>query len=109
MSKFYGRIGFAETKQTAPSVYDTVITERWYAGDVNKNYRKLENSASVNGDINIANEFSIVADPYAFNPFHELRYIEWLGTLWTITGVLEEYPRLKLTVGGVYTGPTPDT
>lgn len=109
MARFYGKIGFAETEQTAPSVYEPVITERFYAGDVIKNYRKLENGSSVNDDVNIGNEFSILADPYALNPFHEIRYVEWLGALWKVTGVLVDYPRLKLTIGGLYNGQTPET
>jgi len=81
-----------------------------YAGDVFKNHSRLEKSSDgVNDDLNIANEFSILADPYALNPFHSIRYIEWYGTLWKVTGVMEEYPRLRLTIGGVYNGPTPET
>ena len=65
MGKFYGKIGYAETKRTKPGVYEEVITERYYYGDINRSTRKLENSGGVNDNINIANEISIVADPYA--------------------------------------------
>lgn len=105
MSRFYGKVGFSETIQVAPSVYESVITERFYSGDVYKNYRKLENSGSVNDNVNVANEISIISDPYALNAFDSIRYVEWLGRLWEVSAVLEEYPRLRLTIGGVYNGP----
>ena len=50
----------------------------------------------------IANEFSIIADSFAKDNFHLMRYIEFEGTKWKITNVEGRYPRLNLTVGGIY-------
>lgn len=109
MARFYGKIGFSVTEPTSRSVYEPKIVERYYAGDVFKNYSRFEKSNDgVNDNVNIANDFSILSDPYALDPFHTIRYIEWLGALWKVTGVLVEYPRLRLTIGGIYDGPTPD-
>ena len=104
MSKWYGVIGYAETVETDPGVWEEKITERTYYGDTIRNTRLLQNAGGVNDNINIANQFSIVADPYATNNFHSMRYIEFMGTKWKITNVEVQYPRLILTVGGLYNG-----
>lgn len=104
MSKFYGPIGYAETKETSPGVWEEVITERKYYGDLTRNYRSLKTDDKVNDDITISNQISVVADPYAYQNFHAMRYVEFMGTKWKITNVEVQYPRLNLTVGGVYNG-----
>ena len=109
MAKFFGKIGFEEYTETLPSVYAPTIVEREYAGDISKNYRRLDSGEGVNDDINLSNEISIVGDPYALNHFHTMRYLYWHDGYWKITGVSVEFPRLKLTIGGVYNGPTLST
>lgn len=104
MAKFYGVIGYAETVESSPGVWKEQITERSYSGDLSRNKRRLESSGHLNDDINIANEISIVADPFAYQNFHAMRYVEFMGTKWKISDVEVQYPRLILTVGGVYNG-----
>ena len=55
MAKWSGMIGFAETKETTPSVYETLITERKYYGDILKNNRRFAFQSEVNGDITVSN------------------------------------------------------
>ena len=102
MAKFYGSIGYAETVETAPSVYEEQITERMYSGDLTRNTRRLQSSENLNDNINVANEISIVADPYANQNFHKMRYVEFMGSKWKISNVEVQFPRLILTTGGVY-------
>lgn len=109
MAKFYGAIGFEVTEETRPSVWTPVITERQYAGDVIKHYRRLESGVGINDDLNLQNELSILADPYAMNHFQDMRYVKWHGAYWKVTGVEVSFPRLSLTIGGVYNGPTAET
>lgn len=104
MARFYGRIGYAEFVETTPGVHEEHITERSYYGDVNRNTRRLESSGHLNDDICVSNEISIVADPYANQNFHMIRYAEFQGIRWKITNVEVRYPRLILTLGGVYNG-----
>lgn len=104
MGKFYGLIGYAETVEPAPGVYKEQITERSYSGDLIQNTRSLNPSDQLNDDINIANKISIVADPYAYQKFHSMRYVEFMGAKWKISKVEVLRPRLILTVGGVYNG-----
>lgn len=102
MAKFYGSIGFAETSKTAPGVWEETITEHTYAGDVVRNIRKLESGDHLNDDITISNIVSIVADPFANQNFHAIRYVNWMGANWKVTNVEVQRPRLILTIGGIY-------
>lgn len=102
MPKFYGKIGFEESVETVPGVWEETITERNYYGEVVRNTRKLVASSHLNDDISINNEISIIADPYAKDHFHSMRYVEFLGTTWEVTSVEVQYPRLILSLGGVY-------
>lgn len=104
MAKYYGKIGYAETVETAPGVWKEQITERNYFGDLTRITRRLQSSDKVNDDINISNELSIVADPYAMNNFHSMRYAEFMGTRWKVSAVEVQYPRLILSLGGLYNG-----
>ncbi len=104
MAKFFGSIGFAETVETAPGVWRPQITEREYFGDLTRNMRRYESSGQVNDDLNISNEISVVADPYAYQNFHSMRYVIFMGTKWKVSSVEVQYPRLILTIGGVYHG-----
>lgn len=104
MAKFYGPVGYAEMVETAPGVQTEQIIEKFYAGDLIRNTRRLESSDKLNDDINVANEISIVADPFARENFYRMRYVGYMGSLWKISTVEVQYPRLILTIGGLYTG-----
>ena len=104
MAKFYGNIGFAETVETEPGVWVEEMTVRPYYGDLVRNTRRLENSGGVNDNVNISNDISIIADPYANHNFHAIRYIEFMGANWKVSNIEVQYPRLILTIGGVYNG-----
>ena len=104
MGKFYGSIGYAETVETSPGVWVEQITERKYYGDVNRDSRRLQSANQLNDNINVSSEISIVADPYAYNHFHSMRYAEFMGAKWKILTVEPKPPRLILTLGGLYNG-----
>lgn len=104
MARFYGKIGYAVTEETTPGVWVEVITERPYYGELVRNTRNLQASENLNDDVMISNEISIVADPYANQNFHAMRYVEFMGTKWKVRSVDVKYPRLVLNIGGVYNG-----
>lgn len=104
MAKFFGKIGYLMTAETTPGVWTEVITTREYYGDLIRNSRKIQTSDQLNDDINIANEISIVADPFAYQNFHSMKYVEFMGAKWRVTTVEVQHPRLILTVGGIYNG-----
>lgn len=104
MAKFYGVIGYAEMVETRPGVWTEQIVERNYYGDLIRNTRRLQSADKLNDDINVANEISIVADPYANENFYSMRYVEFMGAKWKISNVEVKHPRLILTIGGLYNG-----
>ena len=55
MAKFYGAIGYAQTVETEPGIWEEVITERNYYGELNRNSRNLQTSGNVNDNVNISN------------------------------------------------------
>lgn len=106
--KFYGAIGYATTGEIRHGVWGEAITERNYYGDLVRNTRQFQSSETLNDNLNISNEISIVADPYARENFHTMRYVEFMGAKWKISNIEVQYPRLILTVGGVYNEQTID-
>lgn len=104
MAKWYGVIGFAETKETAPGVWTEQITERSYYGDVSKLIRRVQSSEGLNDNIMISNIISIMSEPFVEAHCDVMRYVEFMGAKWKVADVEVEYPRLKLTIGGVYNG-----
>lgn len=109
MAKFSGIVGFVQQYESSDAVWTDKVQERKYRGDVIKNARKWENGEYLNDNLNINNRFSIVADVYAFQNFFAIRYIQWMGVYWKVTNVEVQRPRLILTIGGVYNGPTGET
>lgn len=106
MAKFYGKIGYGVPTETAPGVWTDEIVERSYFGDVIRNTRKLTPGEQVNDDLSVGNSISIVADAYANDHFFAIRYVEWAGVRWTVPSVEVQSPRLILSLGEVFNGPT---
>lgn len=104
MARFSGKVGYVENQKTGPGKWVPVVTERHYYGDVTRAVRKLENGQDINDDVVINNEISIVADPYAQTHFFAIRYAVWQGVKWKVSNVEVLYPRLILTLGGMYHG-----
>lgn len=100
MAKFYGNIGFLDTIETDPGVWEETYTVKPYYGDLVRNTSRWQSSDKVNDNITINNSISIVADPYASENFQKMRYIEFLDTKWKIESAEVQYPRIILSIGG---------
>lgn len=102
MARIYAKIGFAETDETARGVWEERFTVHRYYGDLTRDLRQLQNGSKVNDDVNISNRVSIVSDPFANEHFFAMRWIEIHGAKWKIESVEVQYPRLILSIGGLY-------
>lgn len=102
MAKYYGVIGYAVDEETKPGVWTQQIRERPYTGEVIRQQRNWEAGESINDNLNVSNVISILADPYAVQHFHSIRYATWYGAKWKVRSIEVNYPRLNLTIGGVY-------
>lgn len=107
MAKFYGEVGFAQTveKPVNSGIYVETLVKKNYYGDLVRYVRKLVSGEGINDDIVVDNVISIVSDPYASQHFFAIRYVKWQGVRWKVSHVDVQYPRLVLTLGGVYNGP----
>lgn len=109
MAKWCGKVGFITTSETLlnnvpTGVWKETAVERTYYGDFNRISRRLQSSGNLNDNVTISNELSIVADPFANENFHSIRYAEYMGTKWKVSNIEVQYPRLTLTLGDVYNG-----
>jgi hypothetical protein len=106
MAKWFGKIAYSNTEESAPGVWNNpedIIHE--YYGDVKRNSTQWSgNSDSTNDNLTVNVQISIVADPFAIENFYSMEWIEYLGTKWKITNVEPQFPRLLLTLGGVWNG-----
>lgn len=102
--KFYGNVGFAVQEETSPGVWRECWTVRPYRGDVIRRRRKWQGTEYQNDDLNLDNEISIVADDYLNKNIPFIRYVELMGCKWKVSSVEVQFPRLLLTIGGVYNG-----
>lgn len=109
MARFYGKIGYGTSVEVSPGVWELNISTREYYGDIVRNSIKQRSGEQINNDLSVGNSISIVADAYANERFSAMKYVEWSGTLWSISEVEVQSPRLILRLGGVYNGPTPST
>lgn len=105
MARWYGKVGYSELVETSPGVWTPQDTVREYYGDVIRNTtRWAVNSDSTNDDLTVNSQISIVADPFATNKFHSMKWIEFMGAKWKVNSVDPQPPRLLLTLGGVWNG-----
>lgn len=107
-TRFYDVVGYGESVESpaGSGVWVDVITEYPYFGNVIRNTRGLDSGEKVNNDISVRDSISIVADQFANEHFFNIRYVRWMGALWTVTKVAVQAPRLILDLGKVYNGPT---
>lgn len=109
MAKFMGAVGYNHgAVEQKPGVFVESIVEKQYYGDILRNSRQMREGEKVNNDLTVGNSISIVADAYANEHFHAIRFVDWAGALWDVTDVTVQAPRLVLTLGGVYNGKRAD-
>lgn len=84
---------------------ETIVEHKYY-GDIIQQTVRNENSSNLNDDFSIDNEISVVADSFLLENTGRMRYITFLGSKWKIRSISVVYPRLILSIGGVYNGRT---
>lgn len=105
MAKWHGKIGYSIPTQSSPGVWKNQDDVKSYSGDVSRIWSQWSaNPESTNDELSLNHQVSIVADPFAYQNFHSMKWIEFMGTKWKITKVEVQYPRLLLTIGGVWNG-----
>lgn len=104
MAKFHGTVGFAIQSEKAPGVWVEEIIEREYDMEETKFRVNYESNDKVNSDVNISNSYSFISDSYANKNFFTIRYIVFMGIKLKAKNIDVRYPRIIVSVGGVYNG-----
>lgn len=102
MAKYYGMIGFSIQKETRPGVWKEVIHEHPVFGDVYRNIHQTENGGQVNDNLVLNSQISFIADTFACENSHNIKYATYLNAKWAVKSIDSQFPRLILTLGGVY-------
>lgn len=102
MSRWYGKIGFSVQQETSPGIWNEVVEEKDYYGDLSKRSRRWQQGQDLIDDITITNELTITTDPYIIENLTNIKYVVIMGIKWKITNITLSAPRLTLTLGGIY-------
>lgn len=110
MAKFHGNIGFEEQYEKTPGNWTSRTVEKEYFGEVVSLFYNTRNgSETTNDELTVNKRISVVANDYAFKNFQFMKYIVYMGVKWHITSVEPQYPRLIISMGGVYNAKSPNS
>lgn len=102
MSRFSGKLGFVMTNETEEGVWLEKIVELPVKGTIRSLYVRNDNSTSVNTNLRLTNEISILMDTKIETYLETLKYIVWKGSKWEVQSIGVNYPRLTINLGGLY-------
>lgn len=102
--RYFGKVGYVGTRDIGSGVFEPFVEERPYYGEVTRLQSRWEGGASINDNVSINNQISILADPFAYENFQYIKYVEFMDTMWNVNSIEVQRPRLILTIGGVYNG-----
>lgn len=109
MAKWKGKVGYITHAEVEPGVWIPVPVEKPYKGDILRSSSSWATSNKTNDDLKMSGQISIVANPFAYEHFSEIKYVEFMGGFWEVSGAEPNRPRIILTVGGVYNGQRPES
>lgn len=104
MAKFHGIVGFVDYVEKKPGVFKEIASEKPYSGDVIRKSNRSVSTSTINDNLVINVQLSIIADPYINQHFPSIKYVTWNGSSWKVTNVEPNYPRMIITLGEVYNG-----
>ena len=107
MAKFYGEVGYLITEERfedgiGTGEWEEHIVKHNYYGEPLNTYSRWQPGEGINDNINVSDRISIVADPFAFENFMHIKYVEYYGAKWKVEKIEVQRPRLILTLGGLY-------
>lgn len=102
MSRFSGKLGFVMTRETEEGVWLEDFVELHVKGTIRSLYVRTDNSASVNTNLRLTNEISILMDTKIMTYLETLKYVIWKGSKWEVQSIGVNYPRLTINLGGLY-------
>jgi hypothetical protein len=107
--RYSGKLGIARQVEVSPGNWDEEITEQDVVGDMEQRSETLEqadNSALPRHSTSTS--VSLLARGVGQIDNSDLRYLTHAGKRWSISSIVDQFPRIVLYFGGEYHGPTPD-
>lgn len=110
MAKYYGEIGYLVTQEKyedgrGTGIWEETIVPKNYYGDQVSSYSRWQAGTDINDNIVSSVQLSIVADDFAKANFMFIKYAMWYGQKWKVEKAEPQFPRVLLTLGGLYNGP----
>lgn len=102
MARFSGKLGFVMTHETEEGVWLENIVELPAKGTIRSLYVRNDNSSSVNTNLRLTNEISILMDTKIQTYLESLKYVIFKGSKWEVQAIGVAYPRLTINLGGLY-------
>lgn len=102
MSRFSGKLGFVMTRETEEGVWLEDKIEIPVKGTIRSLYIRNDNNVSVNTNLRLTNEVSILLDSKIQTYLNTLKYVIWKGSKWEVQSIGVNYPRLTINLGGLY-------
>lgn len=102
MSRFSGKLGFVITCETEEGVWLEDVVEISVKGTIRSLWVRNNNNASVNTDLRLTNEISVLMDTKIKTHLETLKYVVWKGSKWEVQSIGVNYPRLTINLGGLY-------
>lgn len=105
MARYHGRVGFLITcDDQETGIATEKAVEKPFYGTVHEHVRRWEDSGSLNDDLKLGNQISIVATDFAFRHASAIAYAEYMGQKWKVTSMRLKPPQIILTLGGIWNG-----
>ena len=102
MSRFSGKLGFVNTRETEEGVWLEDNIELPVKGTIRSLYVRNDNASSVNSNLRLTNEVSILLNSKYMTYLETLKYVVWKGSKWEVVSIGVNYPRLTINLGGPY-------
>lgn len=102
MSRFSGKLGFVTTHETEEGVWLENVVELPVKGTIRSLYVRNDNNSTVNTNLRLSNEVSILMDSKIKTYLETLKYVVFKGSKWEVQSIGVNYPRLTINLGGLY-------
>ena len=90
------------THETEEGVWLEDKIEISIKGTIRSLYVRNDNNSSVNSNLRLTNEVSILLNSKISTYLETLKYVVWKGSKWEVQSIGVNYPRLTINLGGLY-------
>ena len=103
-----GKLGYAESLEVRPGIWEDVITEHEFLGEVVQRTEAFSLADSVLPQYRTTTSVSVLSGGVDKENYSNLRYVTYMGNSWSISSVVLQPPRMIMYIGEVYNGPFPE-